>query len=150
MKKFVFKYESILKKYQSDEEKITNELHKAQRKFYQLSKQKKQCMDDEIAFKRNFYMSLSGGISAADYRLYENGQNHYRQVRDRLEQKISEVQIEIVGLKKRVLEAMKKRKMMEKLKEKELEIFLENIKISENKIIEEIVNYQSFKKGGKD
>ncbi len=149
MKKFVFRYEAILNKYESDEENIKNELFKAQRRFYQLSKQRDKCIADKFEFEENFSKSLSGGITASDYRLYENAQNHYRQKNERLDLQIADIQIEIISIKKRVIEAMKKRKMMEKLKEKQLDIFLDDVKASENKIVEEIVNYQSFQKGAR-
>ncbi len=43
---------------------------------------------------------------------------------------------------------MKQRKIMEKLKEKEKEAYLDALNAAESKVIEEIVNYKSSQKSG--
>ncbi len=147
MKKFVFRYQTILDKYQKDEDDIRNKLYISQKTLQRLMEEKKNCLSEKMYFENNFANSLLNGISVSDYKLYENAGYHYKQTIQKMDIKISECEIELSRLKNEVVEAMKKRKIMESLKEKEYDLFLENIKVAENKVIEEIVNYQSYKKG---
>ncbi len=149
MKKFVFRYDSILSKYQMDEDDLRNNLYKEQKMLQKLMLDKQHCLNNQHEFESSFSKSLIDGISVSEYKLYDNAKHHYRQSVEKLDMEISEVSLEVARLKELVLGAMKKRKTMESLKEKDYELFLENIKIEENKTIEEIVNYKSYQKGGR-
>ncbi len=147
MKKFAFRYESILNKYQADEDNVRNELYSAQKLLYKLMEDKKTIVAEKVEFDNSFSNSLSDGIAVSEYKLYENAKYHYRQNIEKLDMLITNAELELTRLKNAVVEAMKKRKMMESLKEKEYNVYLENINVAENKLIEEIVNYQSYQKG---
>lgn len=60
------------------------------------------------------------------------------------------LELEIEGIQQRLAEAMKKRKIYEKLKENDFNRYLEAIEIEEKKVTEEIVNYQNYLKRGEE
>lgn len=147
VKKFIFRYASILKQYEKEEEAVKNELAKVQKRYHSLFEEKKACLRLEKDFESAFSKKLSTGVTAGDFSFYENGKKHYSQKKESIDQKIANVKLEIARIKNLVIEAMKKRKTMEKLREKRYAVFLEEQQMAENKMIEEIVNYKSFQKG---
>lgn len=145
MKKFIFRYERILKIRKDKVEEIKNKLGKLN---YDLSQKEKELndvfMQRDKFFKENNIL-LKKGCSAGELKNINDFSSFYRKNIDSLKYEIRNLKNNIEKVMNELSEAVKEEKIMEKLKEKEYGVYLENIEKSEGKVIEEIVNYSNFK-----
>jgi flagellar FliJ protein len=148
MKGFIFRYQKILKKREDEEEDVKTRLGKANYELQQLLTQKSALLKSQSDFLGSVEAQLSQGVKTAQLRMFEHSKLHMKDKLDGLESKIVEKQLQIMQIKKELTEAVKQRKIMEKLKEKEHEAYIEAFNAAESKVIEEIVNYRSSKKSG--
>ncbi len=148
MKSFVFKYQRVLKQREDEEEDVKTKLGEVNFELQQLLAQKNQILSQQRTFMDDVQTRLSGGVRTSELQMFEQSKYHFKSKLENLEAKIAEVRLRIVQIKKELTEAVKQRKIMEKLKEKELEAYTEALNASERKVIEEIVNYRSSQKSG--
>jgi len=148
VKSFVFRYQRILKKREDEEEEVKTKLGEANHKLHDLLNEKAH----QIALQTQFFQSieerLTGGIRTSDLQLLGQSKLHFKDKLEHLESQIVEVQLLVIQIKRELTEAVKQRKIMEKLKEKEFEAYTDAVNAAENKVIEEIVNYRSSQKSG--
>lgn len=145
MKKFKFRYEKILKMKADAVEEVKNKLSKLN---YELSI-KENNLEKLFAERDKFFSDnnslLEKGCSAGELKRINEFTSFYRKNIDSLKYEIRKLKNEIDKVMDELTEAVKEEKIMEKLKEKEFNEYLENIEKSESKIVEEIVNYSNFK-----
>ena len=142
MAKFIFRFASNLRVKERIEELKKLEYGKAITQL-ELEKQKKQAMIIERENTiESFRESVSAGITPHEL---QNHNNYLGVLKDRIirqtavikkaEEYVEEKRLELV-------EAMKERKIMEKLKEKDRELFIKEEQLKEQKIQDEIVSYR--------
>ncbi len=149
MKKFKFRYESVLKMRLDKEDRLKNDLAKLV--------QKRQLVLDKIeSLKKNLqtYSSwIQEGFSSGrrmDYHEIDQGKQYYRKHIQDLMFELRQLEVEIEEAKRILVEAMKERKVMETLKENDFKKYIEEFNKADAKVIEEIVNYKNNKKDGED
>lgn len=148
MKRFRFKYENILKLRLDFEEDVKKKLKQAN---LQLANYEEALEKTKAAYK--LYQSdvekqLKTGIKGAHIQEINHFQIYYR---DAIEYAIMDIEKQealIEQIKVELTEAIKERKIMDKLKEKALERFHEEMKFQEVKETDEIVNFQNSKRSG--
>lgn len=148
MKGFRFRYQKILEKREDEEEEVKTRLGKANHKLQTLLAEKAQVLGRQSEFFGLIQSQLSGGIRTSDLQRFEQFKLHFKDKLESLESEIVDTQLKIMQIKKELTEAVKQRKIMEKLKEKEFETYVEALNAAESKVIEEIVNYRSSQKSG--
>ena len=145
MKKFKFRYERILKIRKDKVEEIKNKLGKLNYDLSQKEKEMEAVFDQRNEFFKENDILLEKGCSAGELKSINDFSSFYRKSIDKLRNDIRNLNNRIEKVMSELSEAVKEEKIMEKLKEKEYEIYLENIEKAEGKVIEEIVNYSNFK-----
>lgn len=148
MRGFKFRYEKILKQREDEEEEIKTKLGKANNKLQNLLTEKAKTLSSQEAFFKSIQSQLSGGVRTSDLQMFERSKQHFKSKLESLNSDIADMQLKIIQIKKELTEAVKQRKIMEKLKEKEKEAYLDALNAAESKVIEEIVNYKSSQKSG--
>ncbi len=150
MKKFKFRYESVLKMRMDREDALKNELAK-------LLAKRQTVVDELDSLKARFLEysnwveeGLKSGNSSLQMHEISSGKSYYRTNLSRTSEKLARVDNDIEKAKKLLVDAMRERKVMEKLKEKDFQNYIEEYNKSEAKAIEEIVNYKSNKAGGEE
>lgn len=146
MKKFVFQFESVLKMRMDEEEKIGRELAVLMDEFTFTEQSLKEMRHRNEYFLKNIDQKKEHGASVYEICIAEEGRKYFKSQILMLEKRRSE-QYDAITLKRAELtDAMKKRKIMEKLKEKAFEEFVDDFEREEQKIIEEIVTYNGSMK----
>lgn len=148
MKKFRFRYESVLKMRMDTEERIKNELAKWIAKRQSL-------LDDlaDLSEKSHQYdlhvedIFLNGDPFGERSNIAQSKQ-YYKQHKQIISAEIKRVEQIIKEVQEKLVEAMKERKVMDKLKEKAFQEFVDAINEADAKLIEEVVNYSNNKKNG--
>lgn len=146
MKKFKFRYESILNQRLDEEKKIKNYLAQAIGESQRLKKEFSNLEQKEKKYLEFIGSELSKGFVGSQCKSYSQGKTFYREKKNFLLKRIAQADQKIEKIKINLSEAMKKRKTMEKLKEKAFEQYVESINQAEQKLIEEIVNYKNSKR----
>lgn len=147
MKKFRFRYESVLKMRLDKEENLKNDLAK--------QVQKRQVILDRIdklnASLDQYSIWIQDGLREGRKMAYheiDQGKKYYKKHIKEQMQLLKSVEVEIERIKALLIEAMKERKVMEKVKEKDFQTYIEEFNKADAKVIEEIVNYKNNKKEG--
>lgn len=148
MKKFRFRYESILKIKQDNEDKIKNDLAKLFAELNVLKEELESLYIQEKKYQDYTQKSLNDGGSGNQFHGIYEGQNYYRNRKNSLINDIGQTEAKIKNVQMILLEAMKERKIMEKLKEKAYQEFIDLFNEADAKLIEEVVNYNNSLKGG--
>ncbi len=148
MKKFKFRYQSIHKMRMDNEERVKNELAVLFGKKQKLLDQLNQLMDKESAYLKWIEKAFSEGIKPYEMNQISDGKSFYKRQKEAVKQQIEQVNQSITAKQDELLEAVKERKIMDKLKEKALEKYIEEYNAQEMKTIEEIVNYKNNKSTG--
>ncbi|MBF4691726.1 flagellar export protein FliJ [Fusibacter ferrireducens] len=147
MKKFKFRYESVLKMRLDKEDQLKNDLAKLVQKRQNILDQ-----IDHLKEKLEDYSSWvqEGLLSGRRMHYYEidQGKQYYRKHIHDLTVTLQQVEAKIEEAKVVLTEAMKERKVMEKLKEKDYQKYIDDFNQADAKVIEEIVNYKNNKKDG--
>lgn len=138
MKKFVFNLELVLKLRKKEEEKITQELAAAQIRYQQIMEEIKG-VEAQISLNyANLKKIYSGNIDIAMITSIKLYLEKLKRDRAMLEEKAAEAASEVEEVKKRLLEAVKNRKIIEKHKENEYEKYRAEFLKNDNLIIDEI------------
>ncbi len=147
MKKFTFRFEKILTIRRETEDRLKMELAEAEGRRQQLYKEKRMLLGEEAAFYRSLE-EMKGELDAWYRQQMDRARTYYRREKERLDGEIRTADERVEAKRQEVTEAMKERKTMEKLREKDEQRYLEALEAAERKVIEEIVNYRSFKREG--
>lgn len=144
MTKFNFR----LSTYLNLKEKIEDQKKLEYGKSLNLLEAEKQKKEEMIINRSNsinsFKNSINKHISPSDLQVHNNYLS-YLKIAIVKQDSVIEKAAEDAELKRQELvEAMKQRKMLDKLKERSLEAYIEESKRDENKITDEIVSYKYF------
>lgn len=147
MKKFKFQYESILTLRQNKEDDIKNDLAKLISKRQNIIDQLENYKLRQKQYGDDITQTMQKGCSATQLQSIESGKTYYRDHIHRLLNELKRVDRNIAETQGILLEAVKDRKIMEKVKENAFRKFVEEVNHEETKVIEEIVNYKNNKRG---
>lgn len=148
MKKFKFRYESVLKMRRDKEEQIKSELARCIAEMQEKEDAKIKLEQSEQAYALHVQTLLATGDIHGEMKQFSEGKRYYRNKKNRLDQQILELNQEMQRIKIDLVEAMKDRKIMDKLKEHAFQAFLEAINEADEKLIEEVVNFSNNKRDG--
>lgn len=140
MKKFKFKFETILKirshNVKLAEEDLARVLKEKHKRYDKISD-----FEEEIASLLYFNKNEISFLQARNYRI-----NHIQEQIKKLLNEIRNIEeIEVVR-RNRLTELMREEKVMEKLKEKDFNQFKFEINKKENEFIDEIANRRAYKR----
>lgn len=148
MKKFKFRYESVLKMRLDQEDQIKNELAKVIARRQKLIDQLNDTEHDAKRYDQHIQEVMQKGESKQEMHGFSEGKRFYRDRINRLKQLIVQADNEIISVQSRLVEAVKERKVMDKLKENAFRAFVEAINEADEKLIEEVVNFANNKRNG--
>jgi flagellar FliJ protein len=148
MKKFNFRYESVLKMRLDQEDRIKNELAKLISKRQDYVDSLDVLIENAETYDKHIQKVLSDGDAQNERQQFTQGKKYYRDHKNKLKAKIAAIEVEIQKTQAKLVEAMKERKVMDKLKEKAFQEFVDAVNEADAKLIEEVVNYSNNKKIG--
>lgn len=148
MKKFKFRYDSVLKMRLDQEDKIKNELAKLVTQRQKWIDKLNEVSNDAMLYDKHIQDSLLNGDCKSEMHQFNQGKRYYRDKINRLKDQINQADNEILQVQRRLVEAVKDRKVMDKLKEKAFKAFIEAINEADEKLIEEVVNFANNKRDG--
>lgn len=148
MKIFKFKYENLLKMRMDRVEGIKNQLGELNGLLFQANEHLTHVLIERGAYFERVQIMLEQGCKASDLRDVESSKKFYKAKIEDIHKQIAEIEKRIEQTQLELIEAMREQKIMEKLKEKDEATYMEAINHAENKVIDEIVNFQNFKKIG--
>lgn len=146
MKKFVFRFESILNMRMDEEAEIGRALAILMNEMMNTERMLDEFRNRNKDFLKETDRKKAAGASVHEICLAEEGRQYFKTQILFLEEKQKKQYEKILEKRSELTEAMKKRKIMEKLKEKALEEFIEHYEQEERKVVEEIVTYKGFAK----
>ena len=141
MKKFKFSLEKVLSLREFEEKQAQIELGKAQSVVNDLNEQLKFIASERLKSNESrskssdltFLMSIENYINGLDYK------------KEKLIEELAQAQIILEEKRAIVVEAIKKRKSLEKLKEKQFESYKKEYNKEEEKILDEISSTKFYK-----
>lgn len=148
MKRFKFKYHNILKLRLDFEDDIKKQLKQANLKLTELEETLDGIEQAYRSYRIDVQNQLSTGLKGAAVAQINHFQLYYRDAIREANLNIRRQEDLIERIKVELAEAIKERKIMEKLKEKALERHHEEMKFQEIKETDEIVNFQNSKRSG--
>ncbi len=142
MAKFVFKLQPVLNIKKQIEDSLKIQLGKAvqaleaeKELLRELESEKKRCMAEVGA-------EVSGGVKADKLKNYNAYISFIKQKISRQCEMVKSAQEIVDKYREELTDMMKERKMLEKLREKQYEEYLKEVKKKEQKDIDEIVSYR--------
>ena len=148
MKKFSFRYESVLKMRLDQEDRIKNDLAKLISKRQDYMDALTSLVESAETYDQHIQKVLMDGDAKNERQQFTQGKKYYRDQKTKLKAKIAAVDGDIRKTQAKLVEAMKERKVMDKLKEKAFQEFVDAVNEADAKLIEEVVNYSNNKKIG--
>lgn len=148
MKKFKFRYESVLKMRLDKEEQIKGDLANCISEKQMIEQKKHDLELSEQKYAMHVQNLLNTGKTHAEMKQFSEGKNYYRNIKKRFDRQIVELNEEMQRIQLKLVEAMKERKIMDKLKERAFQEFIESINEADEKLIEEVVNFSNNKRDG--
>ena len=151
MKKFVFTMQSLLNVKSSLEKQAKADLADCQARL-RLFLQEMDDIKHRAALKRNEFRDdmRRGGMTSFDMTTYFIGFRALQELVDAQQEKINICTKEKDRLQKKVVELMSERKMLEKLREKQREEYLEEAHAEDAKMMDDFMSYQVRKGGGRE
>lgn len=148
MKKFKFRYESVLKMRMNEEDRIKNELAKKINERQNILDALENLNSVELEYLNHIDIVIKSGKAGKEMHSFSEGKKYYKTLRDQYKKNLSSVESEIDNIKQLLVEAMKSRKVMDKLKEKAFQTYIDEYNEMDAKLIEEVVNYKNNKSNG--
>ena len=148
MKKFKFKYQNILKLRTDYENDIKNNLKKLNHALQELESEKAQTEEAYKLYQIQVQADMHHGIKGYQLQRINAYQSFYRQRIENYELEIAYMEKQIESVKTELMEAIKERKIMEKIKEKDYKAYLDAINVMEGKATDEVVNFQNSRRSG--
>lgn len=145
---FKFRYENILKMRSDTEENKKNILGRLNSDLSILENNLQVAFQNKQKHIDEFEVMLANGCKGSDLKFIQQANQFHESNISSIKLKIKEKNIEIDAAYKEYVEAVKERKIMEKLREKKKEEYDDDFNKAEEKVMEEIVNYKNFKISG--
>lgn len=148
MKKFKFKYANILKLRLDYEEEIKTKLKKLNQELQQLELSKVEIEESYRVYKIEIALDMKKGLKGYEIQQINHFQSYFRKRIESYEIEIIQMEKIIETVKLELMEAIKERKIMEKIKEVDFKAYLDAINVMEGKETDEVVNFQNSKRSG--
>ncbi len=148
MKKFAFRFERILQVRIDKENEIRNTLGKVNKLILEKEEEFKKVHLQYEDFLKQLNNSMKQGVRAGDMQAVAINKTYLIDKMNHIKRELSVLVEERMRIQKDLIEANKQRKIMEKLKEKEIEKYKALEAMEEAKTIDQIVTYQSTKMKG--
>ncbi len=148
MKKFEFRYKTLLEIRERRVDDFKNSLRKLNHSLDELEYKKNALINAQLKYFDDMDKELKLGTSAQRLQFLNAQKKYFIESLQSVDNEIRELRLEIEGVKQSLAEAVKQKKIMEKLKEKALEDYIADVESKEVKSIEEIVNYNNYKGRG--
>jgi len=148
MKKFVFRFERILQVRIDKENEIRNTLGKVNKLILEKEEEFKKVHLQYEDFLKYLNNTMKQGVRAGDMQAVASNKSYLVDKMDHIKRELSVLVEERMRIQKDLIEANKQRKIMEKLKEKEIDKYKALEAMEEAKTIDQIVTYQSTKTKG--
>lgn len=146
MKKYRFKLESLLKYRQLSEDKLRQELAIKMQILRRCEKQLSFMRSEKHRYAMELNQVQSSGVRGNRIFVYRNYLSGMTKQIEQQEIKRTESKKEVDEAQKDYLEARKKLKSVEKIKEKDFQRYLDEMKISEQKALDETATTQYIAK----
>jgi len=150
MKKFKFRFQKILQLRVDKENEIRNNLGKINKIILEKENEFEMTKKKYGEFLDSLNDSVQEGIYARDMQAVANNKQYLIQKMESLKHELSVLVEQRIVIQKELIEANKQRKIMEKLKEKEIEQYQAIEALEESKSVDQIVTYQSMKTRGEN
>ena len=150
MKKFNYRFQKILQLRMDKENEIRNNLGKINKIILEKENEFEMIHKRYEDFLNSLNDSVQEGIYVRDMQAVSNNKQYLIQKMDRLKHELSALVERRIEIQKELIEANKQRKIMEKLKEKEIEQYQAMEALEESKTVDQIVTYQSSKTRGEN
>ncbi|MDR1689577.1 MAG: flagellar export protein FliJ [Clostridiales bacterium] len=147
MAKFVFRFKSYLsvKEKVEDQKKIA--YGKALKQLEEEKRKKREMINERENAINSFKEKLQKRISAADTQMHNNFLAYIKEAISKQEKVIKAAENEAEKKRLELVEAMKERKTLEKLKERDYEEYVIESKKEEEKITDGVVSYKYSNRG---
>jgi len=150
MKKFRFRFEKILQLRVDKENDVKNKLAKINQKILDQEHALAKVIGQAKAFDQAIEEQMQEGVPVGQMRSMSHNKEYLIKAIDSNKSLLDRLLSERKAIQKELIEANKERKVMEKLKEKELAAHRALEEYEEKQAIDQIVTYQSTqKRGGK-
>lgn len=145
MKKFKFRYEQLLNIRIHKVDDLKHTMGELNFKLNALETQKAQQLSAQSAYFEQINQVLAEGCSSQELILLNQQKAYYNALLTSIDNEIRDVKLKVMQVRDQLNEAVKEQKIMEKLKEKDFENYMEEIEAADTKVTEEIVNYNNYK-----
>jgi flagellar FliJ protein len=130
------------------EERIKNDLAVLNMRRQKMFDKRDVLLAQEASYGHYIEETLAQGNSAKVLQTFDSGKQYYREKKVQLNQNIARIEKDIVQTQAKLSEAMQARKIMEKLKEKAYNQYMDAYNKADIKLIEEIINYSGNQMNG--
>lgn len=148
MKKFTFRFEKILQMRMDQENAVKNKLAKINQKIHDKERELEKSLKDNDDFLNYLNESMKNGLMASQLQNMAHNKDYLTRLIEKLKHELTVFYDERKRVQAELIEANKQRKVMEKLKEKELQNYKELEAQEEAKVVDQIVTYQSTQSRG--
>lgn len=148
MKRFRFRYENILRMRMDEEEAVKGKLKQLTNELSEVEAQLNATVHEFSDYQYQLNQRMKYGVRGMELKEISQYQAFFRNKIANIRTQIAFLEDRIEAVKMELVEAMKERKIMEKLKEKDEKLHMEEANAAENKVIDEIVNFQNSKRSG--
>lgn len=147
MSKFVFRFESFLSVKEKIEDQKKLAYGKALKQLELEKKKKQQMLEERENAIRSFKEKIGMRISPSEFQMYNNFLAYRKESIAKQEKVIKAAEIKAENKRLELVEAMKERKTLERLKERDHEEYIIQSKKDEDKITDEVVSYKYSGRG---
>lgn len=148
MKKFRFKYDKVLQVRIEKENEVRNNLGKINQLIMEAERQLDVISQQYHNFLVDIDDMIKKGVKASDMQAIAHNKSYLTSKIEEIKKELKVLYSERKSIQAELIEANKQRKVMEKLREKELEEYKMLEAQEEAKIVDQIVTYQSTKTRG--
>lgn len=148
MKKFVFRYERILQVRIDKENEVRNNLGKINKIILEKEEALQNVEIQYTDFLNRLNQDFEQGVLAGNMQAVSSNKQYLTNRINDFKRELNVLMDERRRVQEELIEANKQRKIMEKLKEKEIEKYKALEALEEAKLVDQIVTYQSKKTKG--
>ena len=150
MKKFNFRYQKILQVRIDKENEVRNKLGKINKVILEKEQTLETVNHQYEDFLNSLNDSVKEGVYVGDMQAVSNNKQYLIKKIEQLKQELKVLMAQRLDIQKELIEANKQRKIMEKLREKEVIQYQALEAQEESRVVDQIVTYQSTKKRGEE
>lgn len=148
MKKFIFRYERILQVRVDKENEVRHQLAKVNQMILDKEQALHLAEDQYSGFLNQLNEAFEAGVFAGDMQSRSFNKQYLIDQIKRTQQELEQLLQQRKDVQVDLIEANKQRKIMEKLKEKEIDKYKALEALEEAKLVDQIVTYQSKRTKG--